>query len=296
MSDKHIRRDGDDYGTELMLLLPSGQAWPKDPGSTLDLVIRGLAFYYGVVDGRAADLLEIESDPTQTTGASLLPDWERNWALPDACEVHPPTDDQGRRDELMFKMTLLGRPDRQFFIDWAARRGETITIREYAPYMCGISRVGETRVITTAQNRTPISQHKSAALSAPPVSPPPPVLSLSASPPMVEGFVISPGAASGHGVAMGIPSGVRISAGAAVGTSYATSKPSNVAGDVMYDQYYRWQLGPTGLRYYWLVDLEHTLTGIECLFRRYKPGHTHVVFTYRSQLDRAISLYPWLGV
>jgi uncharacterized protein YmfQ (DUF2313 family) len=42
-------------------------------------------------------------------------------------------------------MTLLGGQSRQWFIDVAAALGYTITITEYLPYMCGISRVGDTR-------------------------------------------------------------------------------------------------------------------------------------------------------
>lgn len=277
MSDRHLRRDGDDYGTELLLLLPDGQAWPKEPGATLDLACRGLAFYYGTVDGRAGDLLEIESDPTKAS--ELLPDWERNWALPDACEVRPPTAEQARRDELMFKMTLLGQQDRQFFIDWAARRGETVTIREYAPYMCGISRVGDTRVGVTALARTP-----------------PPAAAHRPRQPVGTPFSLPAGLAYGTSTATAISAGTRVSVGAAVGHGTAIAKPANVAGDITYDSYFRWQLGPRELRYYWLVDLEHVLTGIECIFTRYKPGHSDVVFTYRSKLDRAISLYSWLMV
>ena len=153
MSDKHIRRDGDDYGDSFLSLLPQGQAWPKYPGTTLDLACRGLAEYWGFVDGRAADLLEIESDPRETrdyvmpdgSPDGLLPDWERNWGLPDPCLPFPPTTEEGRQAELVFKMTLYGRQDRQFFIDYADRLNETITIREYAPYMTGVSRVGDTR-------------------------------------------------------------------------------------------------------------------------------------------------------
>ena len=127
---------------------------------------------------------------------------------------------EARQAELLFKMTLLGRQDRQFFIDLAAREGETVTIREYAPYMCGVSWVGDSR------GMDPVT-----------------------------------GQVSTHG-----------------------------------DPHFRWQLGRQELRYYWLVDLEHVLTGVECIFTRYKPGHSDVVFTYRSRLDRSIGLYPWLMV
>jgi uncharacterized protein YmfQ (DUF2313 family) len=103
----------------------------------------GLADYWGFVDGRAADLLETESDPRATT--ELLTDWERNWGLPDPCLTDPPTAFGPRRVALVTKMTLLGAQSRQFFIELAKTLGYTITITEYVPYMAGVSRVGDTR-------------------------------------------------------------------------------------------------------------------------------------------------------
>ena len=215
--DKHVRRDGDDYTQAFLSLLPHGQAWPRHaPDSVLVRGVAGLCDYWGFADGRAADLLEIESDPRLTS--EMLEDWERNWGLPDPCEVYPPDTEPERREELLFKMTLLGRQDRQFFIDYAARQGQTVTIREYAPYMCGVSRVGDTRVLP------------------------------------------------------------------------------NPPDDPVGDPHFRWQLGRQEMRYYWLVDLENVLTGVECIFTRYGPAHGDVVFTYRSKLDRSIGVYPWLLV
>jgi uncharacterized protein YmfQ (DUF2313 family) len=141
--DKHVRRTGDDYAQALLNLLPYGQAWPRHPFSTLVQTINGLANYWGFVDGRAADLLERESDPRATF--ELLPDWERNFGLPDPCLSNPPTDLRSRRIALVAKMTMLGAQSRQFFIDVAAKLGYRITITEYVPYMCGISRCGDTR-------------------------------------------------------------------------------------------------------------------------------------------------------
>jgi len=214
MSDKHVRRSGDDYSVALAEDLPQGQAWPRHEDSALMKTVRGLAQIWGFVDSRAADLLEIETDPRKTTEMRL--DWERNWGLPDPCLPDPPTDEDIRREELVFKMTLLGRQDRQFFIDYAERIGETITIREYAPYMCGVSRVGDTRRPATSDD---------------------------------------PG-----------------------------------------DKYFRWQLGPPWMRFYWTVELERVDSGVECILTRYKPAHTDVVFTYKSKLDRSIGLYSWLGI
>jgi uncharacterized protein YmfQ (DUF2313 family) len=140
--DKHIRRDGDKYGTEFLTYLPQGQAWPRQPGTTLDLACRGLVDYYGTVDGRAADLLEIESDPRHTV--ELLPDWERNWGLPEECIAAPQSIGE-RQLALVHKMTMIGGQSRQYFINLAASIGYTITISEYAPFMVGVSQVGDTR-------------------------------------------------------------------------------------------------------------------------------------------------------
>ena len=111
--DTHIRRSGDDYAQALANLLPYGDAWPRWPDSVLMQTLRGLANYFGFVDSRAADLLEQESDPRITI--ELLPDWERNWGLPDPCYKQALTIDQ-RHKLLLFIMTLQGGQSRQFFI------------------------------------------------------------------------------------------------------------------------------------------------------------------------------------
>src|SRR5580765_8493616 len=118
--DHHARRTGDDYGTAFLALLPQGQAWPREPGTTLDLACRGLAKYWGEVDRRASDLLEQESDPRKTV--ELLPDWERNWGLPDPCYEAPQTVG-GRQQALVQRMTIVGAQSREFFIAVAASIG-----------------------------------------------------------------------------------------------------------------------------------------------------------------------------
>ena len=210
--DKHVRRTGDDYGTAFLTLLPQGQAWPKYPGTTLDLACRGLAEYWGFVDGRAADLLELESDPRYTV--EMLLDWERNWGLPDECLPYPPETNEERQFALVTKMTLLGGQSREFFKAQGIILGENVTIREYAPYMCGVSRVGDTR--------------------------------------------------------------------------------SPLYGDDA--AHFRWNLGPPEMRYYWTVEIENVLSGVECVFNRYRPSHSDVVFYYSSVLDRGASTYYFLGI
>ena len=157
MSDRHLRRLGQDYGTAFLSLLPQGQAWPKRPGSTLDLACRGLAEYWGFVDSRAADLLEQESDPRITL--ELLPDWERNWGLPDPCYESPQTIAE-RQLALILRMTMEGGASRQFFIDLAATLGYTITITEYRTFVVGIDRVGDARVYGAVGAPNPIMRNE----------------------------------------------------------------------------------------------------------------------------------------
>ena len=142
MTDRHVRRTGDDYAQAFLSLLPQGQAWPRHPESTLVRACTGLNEFWGFVDGRAADLLEVESDPRLTT--ELLPDWERNWGLPDPCFFGEQISLADRRRILMLKMTLLGGQSRAFYVEVMSWLGYTIQITEYAPYMCGVSMVGDT--------------------------------------------------------------------------------------------------------------------------------------------------------
>lgn len=87
--DKHITRSGDDYVTAFEQLLPQGIAWPRNTNSVLMKVVKGLSQIWGHVEVRASDLLERESDPR--IAMELLPDWERNWGLPDLCYYDPST-------------------------------------------------------------------------------------------------------------------------------------------------------------------------------------------------------------
>ncbi len=71
-----------DYRENLHGLLPQGEAWPKQAGTTLDRLLDALAGEFLAVDGGGMGVLG-ESVPS---GAfHLLPDWERLVGLPDAC-------------------------------------------------------------------------------------------------------------------------------------------------------------------------------------------------------------------
>src|SRR5215831_11338672 len=141
--DRHVRRDsGDEYAIQFLSLLPQGQAWPREPGGTLWRACWGLAKYWGWVDGRASDLLVRESNPGTTI--ELLPDWERAWGLPDPC-LPSATTIAERQRMLITKMTWLGAQSRAYFQKIMKWLGFDIRIQEFAPFMTGISRVGDTR-------------------------------------------------------------------------------------------------------------------------------------------------------
>jgi len=210
--DRHVTRTGEDYADAMQALLPIGHAWPRDDGSVLMRVVRGLTKIWGNFEIRASTLLERESDPRSTI--EMLADWERNWGLPDPCWTTPQTI-EARQKFLVQRMTMLGGPSREFFIRIAEELGYTITITEYAPWMFGVSEVGETD--------------------------------------------------DGH-------------------------------------SYWRWEIGPPEIRYYWTVHIAgqsvlwwrygsaiigvdpHCRFGraedLECIFERWKPAHTDVIFDY----------------
>jgi uncharacterized protein YmfQ (DUF2313 family) len=149
--DRHIRRGGDAYAEAYANLLPVGMAWPREVNSVLMRVVKGIGQVWGNwVDRRAADLLERETDPRLTL--EMLSDWERAWGLPDDCFLGIGHTLDERRMFLILKMTLMGAQSRAWFIWVCEQLGESVSIKEYAPFMCGLSRVGDTRIQETAEN------------------------------------------------------------------------------------------------------------------------------------------------
>ncbi len=136
-----LRRSGEDYAEGFAALLPTGMAWPREPESVLMLLVRGFAEEWARVDGRAADLLGRESDPRATI--ELLDQWESAFGLPDPCVAEPLTLED-RQGALLGRMTAEGAQSRAFFVRMAEDLGYEISITEYAPFMFGVSRFGDT--------------------------------------------------------------------------------------------------------------------------------------------------------
>ncbi len=129
----------DSYAQMLHALLPRGAAWPKQKGTVLDKLVEALASEFARIDARAGDLAR-----EMVPGASveMMPDWESSLGLPDTC-TGPAETAQERRQRLVQKYVATGGQSRQFFIELAAMLGYEITITEYRPFLCGISRCGD---------------------------------------------------------------------------------------------------------------------------------------------------------
>ena len=149
--DRHVTRTGEDYAIAMQALLPQGQAWPRAWDEMLMLVVRGLTRIWGDFETLASLLLERESDPRftfppQGDQPGLLPDWERNWGLPDPCYSAPQTIAE-RQQALIMRMTMLGAQSREFFVAVAAQLGYAITITEYRPFTVAMDGCGDCRTI-----------------------------------------------------------------------------------------------------------------------------------------------------
>lgn len=153
-----------EFAHAFMAKLPRGEVWPRSPESTLVQFISGLM---GLVELWARDVytfLVIEAFPP--TSFRLLPDWERVLGLPEPCFPVAQTLEERR---LQVREKLARRPggqSRPYFIGLAERLGyhqpgpsesdleaeigfqvgqlDQIRIKEFRPFMAGMSRAGDT--------------------------------------------------------------------------------------------------------------------------------------------------------
>lgn len=126
-------RDAAAYRDQLLMLLPPGKAFSRDPDSVIGRLAHGLADALARVDARA-EVLHDEADPRTTL--ELLVDWERVAALPDACTGRPDTITE-RRVALTSKIASLGGQSIPYFVGLAARLGYFVEIVEFAPLEAG---------------------------------------------------------------------------------------------------------------------------------------------------------------
>lgn len=130
----------EDMAQVLSDLLPPGPVWPRDPETTLQKTMAGLAEEFARLLGRDCDLLS-ESYPGSAT--ETITDWERVCGLPDEC-TGPLETLQERRQAVLAKLAMRGGQSRQYYIDGAAELGFTISkITEFRPLIASEGRAGD---------------------------------------------------------------------------------------------------------------------------------------------------------
>ncbi len=129
-----------EYREQLKALLPPGQAFPRDPGTTLHDLLDGMSIELARLDVRAS-VLPQEVNPA--VSLELLSDWERVAGLPDKCSGVIEETLQGRRNALLTKLTSTGGQSPAYFIELAASLGYTVTIEEFRPFRAGMSVAGD---------------------------------------------------------------------------------------------------------------------------------------------------------
>lgn len=129
-----------DYLEQLKTLLPPGQAFPRDAGTTLHNLLDGMAIELARVDGRG-EALPGEANPASTN--ELLTDWERVAGLPDKCSGTLEETLQGRKNALIAKLSSTGGQSAAYFIALASALGYAVTVEEFRPFRAGLSRAGD---------------------------------------------------------------------------------------------------------------------------------------------------------
>jgi uncharacterized protein YmfQ (DUF2313 family) len=242
--DRHVTRDGNDYAEAMQALLPLGQAWPRGNDSVLMKVVRGLTRIWGDFEIRASKLLEMESDPRSTI--ELLPDWERNWGLPDPCYAEPQSVAE-RHLALVMRMTMEGAQSREFFIEVAAQIGYTITISEYRPFFIAMDGCGDCRVYGSGVSTDAPMRNQWGQL----------IMDANGDSPVQEGEL---SAWPNYGM------------GPLENRYYWT-----VHVHLAKLTWFRASSGQTGVDPHLRIGLADDL---ECLLNRWKPAHTQIVFDY----------------
>lgn len=129
-----------DYLEQLKTLLPPGQAFPREAGTTLHNLLDGMSIELARVDARG-ETLPLEANPGSTS--EMLSDWERVAGLPDKCSGELETTLQGRRNSLLAKLSSTGGQSAEYFIQLARTLGYDVTIEEFRPFRAGMSSAGD---------------------------------------------------------------------------------------------------------------------------------------------------------
>lgn len=129
-----MTRSPEAYQAQLLALLPTGRAWPREPDTVLARLLLGQADELARIDARAEALLE-EADPR--TASELLPDWERVAGLPDGCTQIAATTPE-RRVAAAGRIGDRGGQSLAYFTQLALSYGVAVRIEEGRSGDCGM--------------------------------------------------------------------------------------------------------------------------------------------------------------
>jgi len=158
-------RDAEAFTHALLAKLPLGEIWTRALGSKPYQTMRALAGVVARWADRTGRFLITEAFPPRSF--DLLPDWERVLGLPEPCLPAAQTLDERRQAVLEKLQRRPGGQSREYFTELARRLGyhvdepsehalpnelefqvgriDQITIREFRPFMFGVSRLGNSR-------------------------------------------------------------------------------------------------------------------------------------------------------
>lgn len=111
---------GTDYGRLLSQLLPPGAAWPQDPDSNLQALLRAFGQSFARAHNRADDLYR-EGDAGQAF--ETLERWEAALGLPDECSIQGSMTVQERVAAVLAKLLGQGGQSRAHFLALAEALG-----------------------------------------------------------------------------------------------------------------------------------------------------------------------------
>ena len=123
----------------LLALLPRGRVWSRDPTTTQNKALAGLAPTYAQQTARASNLLV---DAFPSTAVELLPEWEATLGLPSVA-AGPAPSILARQTLVAARFIGAGGQTISAFKRYAGMLGFDISIVGQAPFRCGQSWCGQ---------------------------------------------------------------------------------------------------------------------------------------------------------
>ena len=127
------------YLRQFLSLLPRGKAWTRALSSKLVELLTGFSSEPARVDVYMESIIT-EKDTRFTT--LLLPEFEEDYGLPDACSDAGASETE-RRENLRSRFLGINRMDKQYYIDLALELGFIATITEFTPFWSGLGKSGD---------------------------------------------------------------------------------------------------------------------------------------------------------